>query len=91
VAGAPRDTFYKSGAGGFGLYVVPSLDLVIWKIAGNDRQYEWSPPGLPKNPHYDGSRDKWQSHPFDQFHDAPIEVDTGVRRTLEMVLAAVTD
>jgi CubicO group peptidase (beta-lactamase class C family) len=91
VAGAPRDTFYKSGAGGFGLYVVPSLDLVIWKIAGSDRQYEWSPPSLPKNPQYDSSRDKWQPHPFDQFHDAPIEVDTGVRRTLEMVLAAVRD
>jgi CubicO group peptidase (beta-lactamase class C family) len=34
VAGAPRDAFFKSGAGGFGIYVVPSLDLVIWKIAG---------------------------------------------------------
>ena len=91
VAGAPRDAFFKSGAGGFGIYVVPSLDLAIWKIAGSDRQYEWSPPGLPQNSRYDGSRDKWQAHPSDQFHDPPIDVDTGVRRTLEMVVAAVVE
>ena len=88
---APRDAFFKSGAGGFGIYVVPSLDLVIWKIAGNDRQYEWTAPGLPKNTGYDGSRDHWQPHVGDQFHDPPIDVDTGVRRTLEMVVAAVQD
>ena len=28
VAGAPRDAFFKSGAGGFGLMIVPSLDIV---------------------------------------------------------------
>jgi len=91
VAGAPHDAFFKSGAGGFGIYVVPSLDLVIWKIAGGDRQYEWSPPGLASSFKYDGSRDKWQPHPSDQFHDPPIDVDTGVRRTLEMVVAAVME
>lgn len=91
VAGAPHDAFFKSGAGGFGIYVVPSLDLVIWKIAGGDRQYEWSPPGLASSFEYDGSRDKWQPHPSDQFHDPPIDVDTGVRRTLEMVVAAVME
>jgi CubicO group peptidase (beta-lactamase class C family) len=88
---APRDAFFKSGAGGFGIYIVPSLDMVIWKIAGNDRQYEWTAPGLAKNTSYDGSRDKWQAHVGDQFHDPPIDVDTGVRRTLEMVVAAVMD
>jgi CubicO group peptidase (beta-lactamase class C family) len=91
VAGAPRDAFFKSGAGGYGIYVVPSLDLVIWKIGGNDRQYEWTAPGLPGNTSYDGSRDQWQPHVGDQFHDPPIDVDTGVRRTLEMVAAAVID
>jgi CubicO group peptidase (beta-lactamase class C family) len=91
VAGAPRDAYFKSGAGGFGIYVVPSLDLVIWKIAGSDRQYQWSPPGLPAATKYDGSRDGWQPHPSDQFHDPPIDVDTGVRRTLEMVVAAVME
>jgi CubicO group peptidase (beta-lactamase class C family) len=77
VAGAPRDAFFKSGAGGFGIYIVPSLDMVIWKIAGGDRQYEWSPAGLASSFKYDGSRDRWQPHPSDQFHDAPIDVDTG--------------
>ena len=91
VAGAPADAFFKSGAGGFGIYVVPSLDLVIWKIAGNDRVYEWSPPGLQVHFQYDGSRDGWLPHPSDQFHDPPIDVDTGVRRTLEMVVAAIVD
>ena len=91
VVGAPRDAFFKSGAGGFGIIIVPSLDLVVWKIAGNDSQYQWSPPGLTPNTHYDGSRDKWQPHPGDQFYDPPINVDTGVRRTLEMVAAAVVE
>ena len=88
---APRDAFFKSGAGGFGIYIVPSLDMVVWKIAGNERQYAWTAPGLPQNTGYDGSRDQWQPHQGDQFHDPPIDVDTGVRRTLEMVAAAVMD
>jgi CubicO group peptidase (beta-lactamase class C family) len=91
VAGAPRDTFFKSGAGGFCLYVVPSLDLVIYKM---------SCVGLPELDRYDlgfgakannadSSRDSWKPHPFDQFHDGPVDGDTGTRRTLEMVLASV--
>lgn len=53
------------------------------------RQYEWTAPGSPKNTAYDGSRDKWQPHVGDQFHDPPSDVDTGVRPTLEMVVAAI--
>jgi hypothetical protein len=30
-------------------------------------------------------------HPGDQFHDPPIDGDTGVRRTLEMVVAVILD
>jgi hypothetical protein len=33
VAGAPRDAYFKSGAGGVGIYVIPSLDMVIYKMA----------------------------------------------------------
>lgn len=40
VAGAPRDAFWKMGSGGHVLYIVPSLDLVIWKMGGRDGQYE---------------------------------------------------
>jgi CubicO group peptidase (beta-lactamase class C family) len=41
ILGAPRDAFYKTGAGGFCLYIVPSLDLVIYKLGGKDGQ--WNP------------------------------------------------
>ena len=93
VAGAPRDTFFKSGAGGFCIYAVPSLDLVVYKM---------SCIGLPDASHYDlgfsghaasadASRDTWTPHAFDQFHDGPINGDAGTRRTLEMVIAAIRD
>lgn len=91
IPGAPPDVFFKSGAGGFCLYVIPSLDMVLYKMACV---------GLPEPEHYDlkfgantapvdDSRDTWKPHPFDQFHDGPVDGDTGTRRTLEMVVAAV--
>jgi CubicO group peptidase (beta-lactamase class C family) len=39
VAGAPRDAVWKQGSGGHCFFVVPSLDLVIWKLGGRDGQY----------------------------------------------------
>ena len=93
VAGAPRDAFFKSGAGGFGLYIVPSLDMVIYKMSslggGGQDTYDPAATGLPMLYRYDGSRDNWKPHPFNQFVDGPIEGDAGVRRTLEMVVASV--
>ena len=89
VAGAPRDAFYKAGAGGFGIYVVPSLDMVIYKMAGSDSHYDPASTGLPELYKYDGSRDRWQPHPLDQFYEGPQDSDTGVKRLLEMVAAAV--
>ncbi len=81
VAGAPRDAFWKSGAGGFGIYVIPSLDLVIYKMAGTERQYDPALTGLPELYKYDGSRDGWKD-------TAKINVDVGVRRIAELVSAA---
>jgi CubicO group peptidase (beta-lactamase class C family) len=89
VAGAPRDAYFKSGAGGFGIYVIPSLDMAIYKMAGNDAQYDPKATGLTQNYSYDGSRDNWKAPPHTQFSDGPVGVDDGVRRTLEMVVAAV--
>jgi CubicO group peptidase (beta-lactamase class C family) len=63
VAGAPRDAFYKSGAGGFGIFVVPSLDLIIYKMGGNNGQYDPSLTGIPQPHEYDGSRDNWRPIP----------------------------
>jgi len=91
VAGAPRDAFYKSGAGGFGLFVVPSLDLVIYKMGGNNGQYDPGLTGLPQPSDYDGSRDKWTPIPRTPFHEGSMGGDDGLRRVLEMVSASVMD
>jgi len=47
LEGVPRDAFWKSGSGGHCLYVVPSLELVIWKMGGRDEQYDRANTGLP--------------------------------------------
>ena len=89
VARAPRDAFFKSGAGGCALFVIPSLDMVIYKMVGADDSMEI---GLPpaNTATLDTSRDNWTPHPFNQFFDGPVEGDSGVRRTLELVVASVT-
>lgn len=89
VPGAPRDAFFKSGGGGYGICVVPSLDLVIYKMAGSDRQYEPAFTGHAVTYKYDGSRDKWKPSAHTQFNDGQIGTDDGVRRVLEMVVASV--
>jgi CubicO group peptidase (beta-lactamase class C family) len=62
--GVPRDAFWKSGSGGHCIYVVPSLDLVVWKLGGRDEQYNPAatnaPPPVTPLPAYDGSRDAWK-------------------------------
>ncbi len=90
VAGAPRDAYWKSGAGGFCLYVVPSLDLVLYKMGGKDDQYKAELTGIPQ-PDYDGSRDNWKPIPRTPFHDGSLGGDDGLRRVLEMVSVAVRD
>ena len=59
VAGAPKDAFWKSGAGGFCLYIVPSLDLVIYKLGGKTGQYDPTLTLIPQ-PKPDTSRDNWE-------------------------------
>ena len=88
VVGAPRDAFWKSGAGGFALLVVPSLDLVIYKMGGNNGQYEPTLTGLPQ-PEADHSRDDWKPIPRTPFNEGSLGGDDGIRRVLEMVCAAV--
>lgn len=90
VLGAPRDAFYKSGAGGFGLFVVPSLDLVIYKLGGKDAQYDPALTGLPQ-PEPNHSRDDWQPLPRTPFNEGSLGGDDGLRRVLEFVSAAVRD
>lgn len=89
VIGAPEDSFFKSGAGGSAIYVIPSLDMVIYKMAASDAQLAPELTRLPVTYAVDHSRDGWKPRPHTQFEDGPIGGDDGVRRLLEMVVAAV--
>lgn len=91
VIGAPRDAYYKSGAGGFGIFVVPSLDLVMYKLGGHNGQYDPNLTGIPDNFTYDGSRDKWQPIQGGPFVERSMQGDDGLRRLLELVTAACVD
>ncbi len=91
VAGAPRDAFWKSGAGGFGLIIVPSLDLVIYKMGGHNGQYDPTLTGVPQPAQIDHSRDDWKPIPRTPFHEGSLGGDDGLRRVLEMVCASVWD
>lgn len=90
VTGAPRDAYWKSGAGGFALLVVPSLDLVIYKMGGNNGQYDPGLTGLPQ-PEPGRDRDDWKPIPRTPFHEGSMGGDDGIRRVLEMVCAAVRE
>jgi CubicO group peptidase (beta-lactamase class C family) len=81
----PRDAFWKLGSGGHALYVVPSLDLVVWKLGGRDDQY--SPANTRMEPHPDAprtsaGRENWK---------LTLDPDTAARRTLELIVAAVME
>lgn len=77
---APRDAYWKQGSGGHAIFVVPSLDMVVWKIGGRDGQYSEKDTGLPELGAYDGSREGWK---------ASVSAEDATLRTLEMVSAAV--
>ena len=89
VLGAPRDAFWKSGAGGFCIYIVPSLDLVIYKLGGKDGQYEPTLTGIPQPPVVDHSRENWKPTPRTPFNEGSLQGDDGLRRVLELVVSAV--
>ena len=77
-----KDAYWKGGSGGYAIYVVPSLDLVVWKLGGTESQYDPALTRLPVKYKYDGSRDGWKPGDAKAIGDA-----TG--RTLQMVVAAV--
>ena len=79
----PRDAFWKSGSGGHALYMVPSLELVVWKLGGRDGQYSPADTGLepsPAPPERIAERSGWKE---------TVDADTARRRTLAMVVGAV--
>lgn len=79
---APRDAYWKQGSGGYAIYVIPSLDMVVWKIGGRDGQYSEADTGLPVTTAHDGSRDDWKP---------AVTAEAATLRTLEMVTAAIID
>ena len=91
VIGAPRDAYYKSGAGGFGIFVVPSLDVVIYKLGGNTGQYDPALTGIPLTFTPDTSRDNWKPIPRGPFNEGRLGGDDGLRRVLELVTASVVE
>jgi CubicO group peptidase (beta-lactamase class C family) len=81
VERAPRDACWKSGASGFPIYMIPSHDLVIYKLGGNDNAYLGSLTQLPQPKESDSSRTDWK---------APRAIPgAGVPGILERVAAAV--
>jgi CubicO group peptidase (beta-lactamase class C family) len=89
ILGVPRDAFFKTGAGGFCIYIVPSLDLVIYKLGGKDGQYDPALTGLPQ-PELKHDRDNWQPLPRTAFDEGSNNGDT-TWRVLEMVCGAVRE
>lgn len=75
-------------SGGFALIVVPSLDLVIYKMGGNNGQYDPTLTDVPQ-PEPSHARDDWKSIQGTPFVEGSRAGDDGIRRVLEMVCAAV--
>ena len=83
IAALPRDAFWKTGSGGHALYVVPSLDLVVWKLGGRDGQYSRSDTGLEPPPEAivnASARAGWKEQ---------VDAQTASIKTLEMVIQAI--
>jgi CubicO group peptidase (beta-lactamase class C family) len=85
VSDAPRDAFWKSGSGGHVLYVVPSLDLVIWKLGGRDGQYSPRDTGMPTHP--DAAR---EARPRESWTET-VGYDAAKTGTLQRVVGAIVD
>lgn len=86
VADAPRDAFWKPGSGGHCFYIIPSLDLVFYKMGGRDKQYDPANTGVPppRDPRYryDGSREGWKR---------TASEESEWTKTLRMVVASVAE
>jgi CubicO group peptidase (beta-lactamase class C family) len=81
----PRDAFWKYGSGGHALFVVPSLDLVIWKLGGRDSQYASNNTGMdmhPDAPRTAPDRDGWS---------AGIEIDDAYIQILNTIASAIRE
>ena len=80
--GVPRDAYWKGGSGGYAIYVVPSLDLVIYKMGGTEGQYDPALTRLAVKYTNDGSRANWKA-------GDPKVIGDSTGKTLQMVIAAI--
>jgi CubicO group peptidase (beta-lactamase class C family) len=80
----PRDLFWKTGSGGHAIFIVPSLDLAVFKMGGRDGQFDPADTGVPPDPHfrYDNSREGWEPGTDASSYDSYAE-------TLRRVIAAI--
>jgi CubicO group peptidase (beta-lactamase class C family) len=64
VPDVPPDAFWKVGSGGHCIYVVPSLNLVIFKMGGRDGQFSSNDTGVIRStptPRSSSNRAGWKS------------------------------
>jgi len=80
----PRDAYWKSGSGGHVIYVVPSLDLVVWKLGGRDEQYAPSNTGLATHP--DAARNAQLREGWKKTE----ETTATLRKVLQLVVASIS-
>jgi CubicO group peptidase (beta-lactamase class C family) len=85
VPDLPRDAYWKSGSGGHALYVVPSLNLVVWKFGGRDGQYGQRDTGIQV--HADAARSE---DPRDGWRQT-VDDRTALHETLRKVIAAIEE
>ncbi len=79
-----------SGTSAFAFLVVPLLDLVIYKMGGNNGQYDPAFTNIPQ-PEPSHARDDWKPIAGTPFMEGSRAGDDGIRRVLEMVCAAVKE
>ncbi len=75
----PDDAYWKAGSGGHALYIVPSLDMVVWKLGGRDEQFREMNTGMPKV-ETGGDREGWEKQ---------VEDGEALRGTLRRVCDSV--
>ncbi|MGH9374105.1 MAG: serine hydrolase domain-containing protein, partial [Vicinamibacterales bacterium] len=81
----PLDAFWKGGSGGHAIYIVPSLDLVVWKLGGRDGQFSPDNTGLLPSPapqEQVDARGGWKE---------TVDSETALRTTLEMVIESIVE
>ncbi|HAA77375.1 TPA: serine hydrolase [Candidatus Latescibacteria bacterium] len=74
----PTDAYWKAGSGGHAMYVVPSLDMVVWKLGGRDEQFTERNTGLSEIDTGD-DREGWEK---------TVEDGEALRGTLKRVCEA---